>query len=78
MMKFGFGQPVTRKEDEALLRGAGRYVGDFAPKDTLHAAVLRSPHAHARFRVRDVRGRAPCPELLWCSAGPTLRASALD
>ena len=56
MMKFGFGQPVTRKEDEALLRGAGRYVGDFAPKDTLHAAVLRSPHAHARFRVRDVSG----------------------
>ena len=23
MMKFGFGQPVTRKEDAAFLRGAG-------------------------------------------------------
>ena len=27
-MKFGFGQPLTRKEDDALLRGAGRYVAD--------------------------------------------------
>jgi carbon-monoxide dehydrogenase large subunit len=61
MMKFGFGQPVTRKEDAAFLRGAGRYVGDFAPKDTLHAAVLRSPHAHARFRMRDVSGARAMP-----------------
>jgi carbon-monoxide dehydrogenase large subunit len=61
MMKFGFGQPVTRKEDAAFLRGAGRYVGDFAPKDTLHAAVLRSPHAHARFRMCDVSGARAMP-----------------
>jgi len=26
--KFGFGAAVTRKEDDALLRGAGRYVAD--------------------------------------------------
>jgi aerobic carbon-monoxide dehydrogenase large subunit len=52
-MKFGIGQPVTRKEDDALLRGAGRYVADYAPAGLLHAVVLRSPHAHARFRVTD-------------------------
>ena len=40
-MKFGFGQALTRKEDEALLRGAGRYVADVAPDKTLHAVVLR-------------------------------------
>src|SRR5437588_6300093 len=51
--KFGTGQPVTRKEDDALLRGAGRYVADHAPAGLLHAAVLRSPHAHARFRIAD-------------------------
>jgi len=33
-MKFGFGQPLTRKEDDALLRGAGRYVADVAPAAT--------------------------------------------
>jgi len=52
-MKFGIGQPITRKEDEALLRGAGRYVADHAPAGLLHAVVLRSPHAHARFRITD-------------------------
>src|SRR5712692_6824147 len=53
-MKFGIGQAVTRKEDDPLLRGAGRYVADHAPAGALHAVVLRSPHAHARFRISDV------------------------
>jgi carbon-monoxide dehydrogenase large subunit len=53
-MKFGFGQPLTRKEDDALLRGGGRYVADVAPAATLHAVVLRSPHAHARFSIENL------------------------
>ena len=53
-MKFGVGQPLTRKEDDPLLRGAGRYVADVAPAATLHAVVLRSPHAHARFQIGDL------------------------
>src|SRR5215471_8410580 len=53
-MKFGFGQPLKRKEDDPLLRGSGRYVADVAPAATLHAVVLRSPHAHARFRIGDL------------------------
>jgi aerobic carbon-monoxide dehydrogenase large subunit len=52
--KFGFGQAVSRKEDDALVRGAGRYVADHAPEGALQAVVLRSPHAHARFRLVDV------------------------
>jgi carbon-monoxide dehydrogenase large subunit len=53
-MKFGVGQPLARKEDDALLRGAGRYIADVAPEATLHAVVVRSPHAHARFRIGDL------------------------
>jgi carbon-monoxide dehydrogenase large subunit len=53
-MKFGFGKPLTRKEDDALLRGAGTYVADVSPETTLHAVVLRSPHAHARFSISDL------------------------
>jgi carbon-monoxide dehydrogenase large subunit len=53
-VKFGFGQAVTRKEDDPLLRGAGRYVADAVPAGALHAVVLRSPHAHARFRLMDI------------------------
>src|SRR5262245_1397633 len=48
--KFGFGEALARKEDDALLRGGGRYVADPAPAGALQAAVLRSPHAHALFR----------------------------
>jgi aerobic carbon-monoxide dehydrogenase large subunit len=57
-VKFGFGQSVLRKEDDPLLRGVGRYVGDVAPRETLHAVVLRSPHAHARFRIDAAKATA--------------------
>jgi carbon-monoxide dehydrogenase large subunit len=53
-MKFGFGAAARRKEDAAFLRGAGRYVADYAPAGVLHAGVLRSPHAHAKFRIADI------------------------
>src|SRR3954451_8111064 len=53
-MKFGVGQSLERKEDDALLRGRGRYVADYAPANLLHAVVLRSPHAHARFRITEI------------------------
>src|SRR5690349_15373436 len=50
-MKFGFGQPLKRKEDDPLLRGAGRYIADVGPANPFHAVMVRSPHAHARFRI---------------------------
>ena len=60
-MKFGISQPLTRKEDDALLRGAGRYVADVAPAGALAAVVLRSPHAHAEFRVTDAAAARALP-----------------
>jgi 2-furoyl-CoA dehydrogenase large subunit len=43
------GVPMLRKEDPALLSGRGRYADDLpVPAGTLHAHVIRSPHAHAR------------------------------
>src|SRR6201997_4520325 len=50
-IKFGVGQSVLRKEDDALIRGKGRYTDDAAPQASLHALVLRSPHAHAKFTI---------------------------
>src|SRR5580693_2505599 len=41
--------PVLRKEDPALLSGRGRYADDLpVPVGTLHAHVIRSPHAHGK------------------------------
>jgi carbon-monoxide dehydrogenase large subunit len=56
-IKFGVGQSVLRKEDDALIRGKGRYTDDFAPQAALHALVLRSPHAHAKFTINAARAR---------------------
>jgi carbon-monoxide dehydrogenase large subunit len=47
------GAKVARVEDDRFLRGGGRYVDDMGA-GALHAAVLRSPHAHARVLDIDV------------------------
>src|SRR5271163_584498 len=49
------GTPVLRKEDPALLSGRGRYADDLPiPVGTLHAHVVRSPHAHAEIVRIDI------------------------
>jgi carbon-monoxide dehydrogenase large subunit len=48
-----FGAAVRRREDPRFLRGEARYVDDVKLPGLLHAAFLRSPHAHARLgRIR--------------------------
>jgi carbon-monoxide dehydrogenase large subunit len=42
-----FGARVKRVEDPALLRGRGRFIDDIHLPGMLHAAFVRSPHAHA-------------------------------
>jgi len=49
-----FGKPLTRNEDPRLLRGEALFVDDVTPAGLLHAAFLRSPHAHAHIRAVDV------------------------
>ena len=48
-----FGAAVRRREDPRFLRGEGRFVDDVTLPGLLHAAFLRSPHAHARVRSID-------------------------
>jgi carbon-monoxide dehydrogenase large subunit len=61
MKKFGLGQAITRVEDQRLLSGGGRYVGDILPEGCLHALVLRSSHAHARFALSGVDAARALP-----------------
>jgi carbon-monoxide dehydrogenase large subunit len=42
------GVPMKRKEDHRLLTGRGKYAADVRVPGLLYAAVLRSPHPHAR------------------------------
>jgi carbon-monoxide dehydrogenase large subunit len=48
-----FGASVKRKEDAALLTGAGRFVDDIKLPGMLHAAFVRSQHAHAAIKGID-------------------------
>jgi CO/xanthine dehydrogenase Mo-binding subunit len=42
------GKDVPRLEDPKLLAGRATYTDDVKLPGMLHAAVLRSPHPHAR------------------------------
>ena len=56
------GRDVRRLEDADLLRGAGRFADDLpVRRDTLHAAILRSPHAHAEILSVDAEGALALP-----------------
>ena len=47
------GTSVTRKEDNRLLRGSGRFVGDIIRPGMLYAAILRSPFPHGKLKRID-------------------------
>lgn len=58
---YYIGQPVKRFEDAPLVTGQGRFLDDVTLPDMLHAAVLRSPYAHARIRSLDVSAARDLP-----------------
>ena len=47
------GAKVKRFEDPRFLTGRGNYIGDINCPNQLHAAILRSPHAHAKIKNID-------------------------
>jgi 2-furoyl-CoA dehydrogenase large subunit len=56
------GRSIERVEDAALLTGRGRYIDDLGvPPGTLHAAILRSSHAHAMIRAIGTKAAAAAP-----------------
>ena len=49
------GQAHPRLGGERFVKGAARFVDDVRVPGLLHAAVLRSPHAHARLITIDTK-----------------------
>jgi carbon-monoxide dehydrogenase large subunit len=58
------GSRVKRKEDVRLLRGVGKYVGDIHRAGMVHAAILRSTHAHARIVKIDSAEAVKLPDVI--------------
>ncbi len=78
LAKFGVGQPMRRLEDQRFITGAGLYADDEREAGMLHAAFLRSPHAHAEIRGIDTAAAAAAPGVVavltgadWLAAGLT-------
>jgi len=55
------GAPITRKEDARFLTGRATYLDDIKRPGMLHAAILRSPHAHARIISIDTKEALSMP-----------------
>ncbi|MEO0327066.1 MAG: xanthine dehydrogenase family protein molybdopterin-binding subunit [Pseudomonadota bacterium] len=53
-IKFGLGASVLRKEDDGFITGKGTYTDDKFLDGVLHGYVLRSPMAHAKFKINDI------------------------
>lgn len=55
------GDPVRRREDARFLRGDAKFTADTMLPGMLHAAILRSPHGHARIKQIDTAAAAKMP-----------------
>jgi carbon-monoxide dehydrogenase large subunit len=70
-----FGQPMARREDDRHLKGHGHFTDDVRstdPAGTLHAALVRSPHAHARIRSVSVDRAVKMPGVVAVVTGMDL------
>ena len=76
-MRFGIGQPVTRKEDVRFLTGRGRYVADIDLVRQAYAVFIFSPHAHARIRAIDKEAAERMPGVFAVLTGEDWAADGL-
>jgi len=68
------GRRVPRQEDARLVTGTGTFADDVAPAGTLHTAILRSPHAHARIVSVDTARARAMPGVAAAIAGEEAKA----
>ncbi|HUB94345.1 MAG TPA: xanthine dehydrogenase family protein molybdopterin-binding subunit, partial [Stellaceae bacterium] len=77
MVEFGIGAPVRRKEDLRFLTGRGRSLPDITLPRMAFAALVRSPHGHARIKSIDTRAARAMPDVMAILTGADLIADGL-
>jgi carbon-monoxide dehydrogenase large subunit len=70
-----FGSGIRRREDPRLITGAATYTDDLSLPGMVHAAMLRSPHAHARIRRIDTSRAAAAPGVVAVYTGAEVGAA---
>jgi CO/xanthine dehydrogenase Mo-binding subunit len=63
------GKSVKRLEDRRLLLGKGNYIDDISVPNMMHAATVRSPHAHARIISIDTSKARALPGVIGVYVG---------
>ena len=71
------GRSVLRKEDARLLTGRGRFSDDFNLPGQLYAAMVRSPHPHARILGVDTAAAKALPGVAAVVTGRDCAADGL-
>jgi carbon-monoxide dehydrogenase large subunit len=71
------GQPMPRNEDARLVTGHGRYTDDFGFPGQTYAAMVRSPHPHARIVSIDKTRALAMPGVLGVYTGADCAADKL-
>ena len=66
---------TNRQEDRRLVTGQGRFAADWNLPGQLHAAFLRSPHAHADFRAIDRNAALALPGVIAVLTGEDIAAA---
>jgi len=77
MPKLKIGDTPRRVEDVRFLTGRGCYVDDMRPAGLAHAAVVRSPHAHAEFAGIDTAAAKAAPGVLAVLTGDDLEVAGI-
>ncbi|MBV9555790.1 MAG: xanthine dehydrogenase family protein molybdopterin-binding subunit [Pseudolabrys sp.] len=67
----------VRLEDEALVRGAGRFVDDARYPNQAFGAFVRSPHAHAKINSIDTSAAAKAKGVVGVFTGADMKAAGL-
>jgi aerobic carbon-monoxide dehydrogenase large subunit len=69
-----FGSGIRRREDPRLLTGTARYTADFTLPGMAYAAILRSPHGHARIGSIDTSRAKSAPGVIAVFTGADTEA----
>ncbi|MBV9815920.1 MAG: xanthine dehydrogenase family protein molybdopterin-binding subunit, partial [Alphaproteobacteria bacterium] len=72
------GDAPKRREDLRFVTGHGRYLDDLPFERLVHAAVLRSPHAHARILSIDTARASAAPGVLVVLTAADVRVDGLQ
>jgi len=78
MPDTGIGARVERKEDARFLTGRGTYTDDINRPNQAYAAILRSPHAHAKIKKLDIAKAKRSPGVIAVFTGADLASDKVN